>query len=198
MAQNVAVNATVSEGVVTNPVEENVNEVNNNSTNVSYQNIIKKLIASGCKRINSVRIKNVNFTEKDNYTMISFTLASTIRGFVSKDGGVTYEEGQTNTIFTSLYAIVGALKEDEELGWMANSFLENPQALNLIFNGSTVDILQQEVAAGEEFKNPFSTREDIEPQVYDHDLIINHILGFKLGKVGMKMADRLADKLMGF
>lgn len=198
MAQNVAVNATVSEGQVTNPVEENVNEVNNVSANVSYQNIIKKLIASGCKRINSVRIKNVNFTEKDNYTMISFTLASSIRGFVSNDGGVTYEEGQTNTVFTSLYAIVGALKEDEELGWMANALLENPQALNLIFNGSTVDILQQEVAAGEEFKNPFSTRTDVEPQVYDHDLIINHILGFKLGKVGMKMADRLADKLMGF
>ena len=45
-----------------------------------------------------------------------------------------------------LYAIVGALKEDEELGWMANALLENPQALNLIFNGSTVDILQQEVS----------------------------------------------------
>lgn len=198
MAQNVAENATVSEGVVTNPVEENVNEVNNTSENVSYKNIIKKLIASGCKRINSVRVKNVNFTEKDNYTMISLTLNTTIRGFISKDGGITYEEGQTNVVFTSLYAIVGALKEDEELGWMGNALLENPQALNLIFNGSTVDILQQEVAAGEEFKNPFSTNEDIEPQVYDHDLIINHILGFKLGKVGMKMADRLADKLMGF
>ena len=32
MAQNVAANATVSEGVVTNPVEENVNEVDNAST----------------------------------------------------------------------------------------------------------------------------------------------------------------------
>ena len=42
MAQNVAENATVSEGVVTNPVEENVNEVNNTSENVSYKNIIKK------------------------------------------------------------------------------------------------------------------------------------------------------------
>lgn len=198
MAQTVAINATVSEGVVTNPVEENVHEVNNASANVGYTNIIKKLIASGCKRLNSVRIKNVNFTEKDNYTMISFTLGSAIRGFVSKDGGVTYEEGQTNVIFTSLYAIVGALKEDEELGWMANALLNNPQALNLIFNGATVDILQQEISAGEEFKNPFSTRDDSEPQVYDHNLIINHVLGFKLGKVGMKMADRLADKLMGF
>lgn len=198
MAQNVNPNPGHEEVNAGNPIIIGNEGDEVQISNVSYQNIIKKLIASGCKRINSVRIKNVNFTEKDNYTMISFTLASAIRGFVSKDGGVTYEEGQTNTIFTSLYAIVGALKEDEELGWMANAFLENPQALNLIFNGSTVDILQQEVAAGEEFKNPFSTREDIEPQVYDHDLIINHILGFKLGKVGMKMADRLADKLMGF
>lgn len=198
MAQNVAINATVSEGQVTNPVEESVNEVNESSANVSYQNIIKKLIASGCKRINSVRIKNVNYTEKDNYTMISFTLASPIRGFISNDNGVTFVEGMTNTIFTSLYAIVGALKEDEELGWMANALLDNPQALNLIFNGGTVDIIQQEISAGEEFKNPFSNREDTNIQVYDHDLIINHILGFKLGKTGLKMADRLADKLMGF
>lgn len=198
----------MAQNVNPNPVDEQLNAGNptiNGSNgdevqviNVSYQNIIKKLIASGCKRLNSVRIKNVNFTEKDNYTMISFTLGNAIRGFVSKDGGITYEEGQTNTVFTSLYAIVGALKEDEELGWMGNALLENPQALNLIFNGSTVDILQQEVSAGEEFRNPFSTREDVEPQVYDHNLIINHILGFKLGKVGMKMADRLADKLMGF
>lgn len=198
MAQNVAINATVSEGQVTNPVEESVNEVNESSANVSYQNIIKKLIASGCKRINSVRIKNVNYTEKDNYTMISFTLASPIRGFISNDNGVTFVEGMTNTIFTSLYAIVGALKEDEELGWMANALLDNPQALNLIFNGGTVDIIQQEISAGEEFKNPFSNREDTNIQVYDHNLIINHILGFKLGKTGLKMADRLADKLMGF
>ena len=202
MSQNVNPVGTVNEGAVVNPVENPVkNPVENpenESVDVSYKNIIKRLIASGCKRINSIRIKNVNFTEKDNYTMISFTLASAIRGFVSKDNGTTYEEGMTNTIFTSLYAIVGALKEDEELGWMANALLDNPQALNLIFNGSTVDIIQQEISAGEEFKNPFSTREDVEPQVYDHNLIINHIIGFKLGKVGMKMADHLADKLMGF
>lgn len=191
-----------------NPVVEDVNagaavavsgtdEVQN-ASNVSYQNIVKKLIASGCKRINSVRIKNVNFTEKDNYTMISFTIANPVRGFVSNDNGITYEEGETNIIFTSLYAITGALKEDEELGWMANALLENPQAINLIFNGATVDILQQEISTGKEFTNPFSTRRDVKPQVYDHNLIINHILGFKLGRVGQKMADRFADKLMGF
>ena len=29
----------------------------------TYKNTIKKLIATGCKRINGVRIKNINFTE---------------------------------------------------------------------------------------------------------------------------------------
>ena len=144
MAQNVAKQATESENVAT----INATVESNETVNVSYQNIIKKLIASGCKRVNSVRIKNVNFTEKDNYTMVSFTLASPIRGFVSEDGGVTYQDGKTTTLFTSLYAIVGALKEDEELGWMGNALLDNPKALNLIFNGATVDIIQQEVPAG--------------------------------------------------
>ena len=163
-------------------VENGAENASNEMINVSYQNCIKKLIAAGCKRINSVRIKNVNFTEKDNYTMISFTLSTPIRGFVSNDNGVTYQEGMTNTLFTSLYAIVGALKEDDELGWMANALLDNPQALNLIFNGGSIDILQQEIAAGEQFTNPFSTRNDATVQVYDHDVIINHIIGFKLGK----------------
>lgn len=177
---------------------KNDDDDENEFAGLTYQNIIKRLVATGCKRINSIRIKNVNFTEKDNYTMISFTLASPIRGFVTNDDGATYELGKTNTLFTSLYAITGALKEDEELGWMANALLDNPQALNLIFNGATVDILQQEISAGEEFTNPFSSRTNVEAQVYDHDIIINHIIGFKLGKTGLKMADRLADKLMGF
>lgn len=175
-----------------------VNEVNDININVSYQNTIKRLIASGCKKITNVRIKNVNYTEKDTYTMVSFSIANPIDGFVSNDNGVTYEKGKTNIIFTSLYAIVGAVKEDENLAWMSNALLNNPQALNLIFNGSNVDILQQEISAGEEYVNPFSTRTDSEPQVFDHDVIINYIIGFKLGKVGERMADKLADKLMGF
>lgn len=198
MAQGKA-NAPVSEEKVVNGVNGNEGIDNNASgNNVSHQNIVKKLIASGCKRINSIRIKNVNYEEKDNYTRISFTLSSPVRGYVSKDNGATYEFGMTNTMFTSLFAITGALKEDEELSWMANALLENPQALNLIFNGSNVDILQQEISAGEEFSNPFTTKEDPTIQVYDHDIIINHVIGFKLSKVGQRMADRLADKLMGF
>lgn len=186
----------MEENVTTTQEQVNAQVENGNSNN--YQNAIKSLLANGAKRLNNVKIKNVNYSEKDNYTMVSFTLTNPIRGYVSNDNGITYTEGMTNTLFTSLFAIVGAIKEDEELGWMANALLENPQALNLIFNGATVDIIQQDIPQGTAFTNPFSTRTDVNEQVYDHDIIINHLIKFKLGKTGEKMADKLADKLFGF
>lgn len=194
---NTAVEAKtdVAATATTAPAASPATEANNV---VSHQNIIKKLIASGVKRINSIRVKNINFAEQDNYTRISFTLASAIKGFVRDEATDEYKEGTTSTLFTSLYAIAGAMKEDDNLGWMANALLERPQALNLILNGATIDVLQQEVKAGEEYVNPFSTRDDAEAQVYDHDVIINNIIGFKLSAVGQKMADKLADKMLGF
>ena len=163
---------------------------------MSYQQIIKNLIANGCKRVNSCKIKNCNCTEKDNYVMVSFTLSNPIKGFITDDDGETYKEGMTNILYTSLYAIAGCLKEDEELAWMANAIIERPNAVNLIFNGGTIDILQQEFAAGEPIRNPFSTKIDLEAVEYDHDVIVNHPIGFKLGKTGLKMADKLADMLL--
>jgi hypothetical protein len=165
----------------------------------SHVEAIKTLLANGGKRINGVRIKNVNVTEKDNYTMVSFTLANPVRGFVTEDGGITFKEGTTTTIFTSLFAIGGIMKEDEDLSWMANSLAEHPAALNLVLNGATIDIIQQDVPAGTIIRNPFSTRGDqASTNVYDHDIIINHIIKFKLGRVGEKMSERFADKLFGF
>lgn len=187
-----------TEEVVNETVETiNVSTTENMANSSQYKNIVKELMARGCKKFSNCRIKNVNFTEKDNYTMVSFTLASLVRGYVSNGNG-EYILGQTNTIFTSLYAIVGAIKEDENMAWMANALLQNPSALNLILNGANVDILQQDVISGEMYVNPFSSKTEEEGVPYDHDLIINHVIGFKLSKTGEKMADKLADKLLGF
>lgn len=161
----------------------------------SFKRIIQTLEANGCERITGIHIKNVKVTEEDNYTMVSFTLTSSIRGYVYTENG--FEVGKTNSVFTSLYAIFGTLKEDEDNAWLAYYFLSHPQALNPVLNGAQIDILQQDVMAGEEYVNPFSTKANQEPQVYDHDLIINHIISFKLSATGEKMADKLADKLLG-
>lgn len=162
----------------------------------TYQKAIKTLLASGTKKITGLKVKNVNFTEKDNYDMVSFTLSSKIRGFVSEDNGRTYKEGFTNVIFSSTYAIAGAMKEDEELSWMANYLIEHPKALPVIFNGATIDIIQKEVKEGEEYKNIFSTRDSADPITFDHAVIINNIIKFKLGKAGQIGASRLMDKML--
>lgn len=144
----------------------------------------------------------MNSKVEENHIRVSFTLATPIRGFITKDNGETWEQGKTNVIYTSLYAIVGALKEDEDLSWLANSIMkiidetQDTSILNLLFNGATIDIIQQEFSAGEEFTNPFSTKK--ETQVYDHDVIINHVVKFELSKIGNRVADRIIDKTIGF
>ena len=107
-----------------------------------YDAIIKGIIAAGGKKLPGIRVKNANFTEKDNYTMVSFTLANKVRGYVRDEETGVYKEGMTNVIFTSLFAICGALKEDDEKAWIANHLLNHPTALPLLFAGSTIDIVQ--------------------------------------------------------
>ena len=164
----------------------------------SFKDIIKDLIAAGARRYNGLRIKNVKFSEEDNYTRVTLVVHPTIPGMISKDGGLTWEPGMTNNIFTSTFALAGMLKEDEEKSWLANTLSENPQALNIILNGGSVDVIQHTVKAGVPYKNPFSTREDATETTFDHDTIINYVVGFSYGKTGAKFADVLAVKMMGF
>lgn len=161
-----------------------------------YDAIVKGIIAAGGKKISGIRVKNANFTEKDNYTMVSFTLANKVRGYVRDEETGTYKEGMTNVIFTSLFAICGALKEDDEKAWIANHLLNHPTALPLLFAGSTIDIIQSEIPAGVTYRNPFSTRENVEGVTYDHDTIINNLIRVRFGKMGEIAASRLMDKML--
>ena len=148
------------------------------------------------KKIPGIRVKNANFTKKDNYTMVSFTLANKVRGYVRDEETGTYKEGMTNVIFTSLFAICGALKEDDEKAWIANHLLNHPTALPLLFAGSTIDIVQSEIPAGVTYRNPFSARENVEGVTYDHDTIINNLIRVRFGKMGEIAASRLMDKML--
>lgn len=170
--------------------------------NSDYNKIIKNLVADGAKRLNGLKVKNVNFTDMSDqgkdYIMVSFTLCNKVPGYVMDEETNTFKEGLTNIVYTSLYAIAGAIKEDENIAWLANHLLNNPQILPLLFAGSTVDVIQQNIPAGKEYKNPFTTRENVEPQVFDHNTIINNVIKFNLGKSGNIAASRLMDKLLGF
>ena len=174
-------------------------EVNTTVESGNFKQILKDLMSTGnCRRYNDLKVKNVNISEEDNYTRVSFSVDRKIPGYVSKDNGETFSLGETNVIFSSTYALSGILKENEELSWMANALRENPKAINIIMNGGNIDVLQQNVKAGEPYHNPFTTKDDVEDTAFDRDTIINYIVGCKLGKTGQKFADVMAVKLMGF
>ncbi len=162
---------------------------------LDYASIIKALVANGGKRHKGVVVKNVNTTDKDNYTMVSFTTKSVLPAYVAEDDD--YVLGVSNIVYSSLYAIVGAMREDEDLAWMGNVLLQSPNAAQLVLSGATLDIVQVEYAAGETIYNPFTTKDEDEGVEYDHDCIINYIVGIKLSKIGEKFADKLADKMLG-
>ena len=66
--------------------------------------------------------------------------------------------------------------------------------VSLLTIGGTIDIIQQFVPVGEEYVNPFSSNP--EPMVFEHDVIINHIIGMKPGKRGLKFLDMYMEKMM--
>lgn len=161
-----------------------------------YKAAIAELKKQGGKLIKGIKVKNCNVTEKNNYVMVSFTLGQDVEGYNANEQGV-FERGERNVIFSSTFALAGMLKENDDLSWVANHLLTHPNIINLLFNGGTIDIVQLPVVAGQIYKNPFSTR-NAESDPFDHDTIINHIIGVHLGRTGEKVADKLMDKLLGF
>lgn len=196
MPQTKFENAVVEQEVPQATVQNEVIETSNDERTI--KDIIKELMAKGCKRVNDVTIKNVVVEEFDNYVRATLVTREALDAYVSDDNGATYHKGKSNNLFSSTFAIAGAMKEDEELSWMANSIIEHPNVLNLILNGSKIDVIIEEVPKGVEYINPFTTKTNPEPTTFDNDTIVKYVVGIKLGKSGQKMADKLADKLMGF
>jgi hypothetical protein len=170
---------------------------NGGTDSTTYQNIIRSIIAEGGKRINGVRVKNANITDKENYMMVSLTLTTPIKGFIPQGDG-TYKLGLTNTIFTSLYALSGAMKEDERISFLGAQIVESPRLVRMLLNGSTIDIVQQEIAQGVEYTNPFTTKEHPEPVTYDHDIIINNVIKVKLGTTGEELRREAIRLSLGY
>ena len=186
------------ENVQTETQQNAVEQVEGQKT---FKDVIKDLIANGARRYNGLKIKNVKISEEDNYTRVTLVIHPSIPGMVGRmlsDGSTEWKLGLTNNIFTSTFALAGMLKEDDEKGWLADTLAENPKAINIIMNGGTVDIIQQTVKEGVPYKNPFSTRDDVEETVFQRDTIINYVVAFKYGPNGQRFADTLAIKMMGF
>lgn len=161
----------------------------------SFEAIVRKLEKEHGRRKKCI-VKNVNYELKDTYTRVSFTLRNEVPGsrFNSETG--EWVKGMTNVIYGTTYSVGAVLKENDELAWLGNIVVTRPETMNLLFSAAEIEIIQQEIAANEIYKNPFSR--DGEPVSHDYDWTVNHIVSIKLSPVGRKVYDKLMDKILDF
>jgi len=158
--------------------------------------IINGLLKNGAKAVNGLKVKNVTVTVLENYTRLGLTLDKPVEGYVAKEDG-TFEKGETNVIFVSAFAVASVLKDNDDCAFAANHLVEHPEAMNVILSRAQIDIIQEPVTAGQEYRNPWSNNSD-NATVFDHDTIINHLTGIKLSDFSIRKLDTLADKMLGF
>lgn len=157
--------------------------------------IIAELLKNGGKSVKDLKVKNVTVTRCENYVRLGITLDKPVMGMVTKDNGVTYEEGETNVIFVSLYSITSLLKDNDDAAFAANHLVEHPEAMSIVLSRASLNIIQETVEAGTEYKNPWST--NAEATVFDHKTIITHVTDVTLSDFAVRKLDRLADSLLG-
>lgn len=157
--------------------------------------IIAELLKNGGKSVKDLKVKNVTVTRCENYVRLSITLDKPVMGMVTKDNGVTYEEGETNVIFVSLYSITSLLKDNDDAAFAANHLVEHPEAMSIVLSRASLNIIQETVEAGTEYKNPWST--NAEATVFNHKTIITHVTDVTLSDFAVRKLDRLADSLLG-
>lgn len=158
--------------------------------------IVAELIKNGATQVKDVKIKNVTVTPMDAYTRLGITLDKEVAGYRANDNG-EYEKTTTKVIFVSAFSIAALLKDNDDAAFAANHLVTHPDAMGMIMSRAKIDIIQQSVEAGAEYKNPFASEES-DSVVFDHNTIINHVVKIELSEFGLKQLDRLADRMLGF
>lgn len=164
-------------------------------TRSTFSEVVDKLLKDKTNRVyRGLMIKNVIKRETDDdYARVTLVVNSSIPGYIPQDDG-SYKRGLVSNIYTTSYAVAAVLKQDEDTAMMGNYVVEHPEIIPIILSGATINVIQTDVKADTEYFNPFTTKEDVEPYVSDHDFIVNNIYSLKLGKMGLRYIDKLLDK----
>ena len=164
---------------------------------MEVKEVVKVLLEGGAKKVSDLKVTSVKLKDMDTYMRVSLSLDKPVSGYILNEEDGTYSAGDVKTIFVSLYSLLSMLKQDEETAFAANHVANHPETIALILSGARIDLIQQPVVAGEEYKNPWSDRSDAEASIFDHDTIINHVVSVEVGKFGEKALDKLMDKMLG-
>ena len=139
-------------------------------------------------------ILNVTISDCKNWTRIGLTLNREVAGPVCDEEG-QWSMGKTRVVFVSLYSILGLLKNTNDTMAITGHIVDNPTSLQIILNGATVEILQQEIKANETYVNVF-TGEEVEHDC-DHHSLFNHLVSIEFTAKAQRAIEKIEDKLLG-
>jgi len=131
------------------------------------------------KRWNGLVIKRISFDEKANYTQVNVTLNKKIPS--TSQYAV---DGKHKTLYTNTFAIASVIRE-LPFAWLASHVIDEPECMEQILTGATIDIIQVFTPENEEFVNPFSTKANPDVYVSEEDTIRDFIVNIKLSNMGM-------------
>ena len=163
---------------------------------MEVKEVVKTLLEGGAKKVTDVKVTNVTVKALSTYVRVALTLDRKVDGYILNEEDGTYSLGEVKVVFVSLYSLLSMLKQDENTAFAANHVANHPETIALILSGARIDLIQQPVVAGEEYKNPWSDRTDAEASIFDHDTIINHVVSIEVSKFGEKALDKLMDKML--
>lgn len=176
--------------------------------------IIRECLADAkhFRRVNNLHIKNVKAfarLAKDTgrvITRLTFVVKERVPGMVVDEANLdafgmpTKKLGASNNIFTSAYAVSGAMKESAKGAIFADSVANmtavlagaaereitgNANIANTLYAGGVMDIICQFVPANTPYRNPFSSADDdAEADTFDEDRIFHHVVRLQFGEVG--------------
>lgn len=149
-------------------------------------------------KVNNVvitRIRNVNVTDMTTWQRVALTLDNPVKGYVADEDG-NYKEGETNIIFVSAFSLIAAVRETE-YACIGDFLRENPNIFKAILSRAKIEIVQEAVAEGQEYHNPFSSSED-NVSVVEHNSYYNHVTQIlEFGKIGEAIALGTIEQVTG-
>jgi len=166
------------------------------TANNSFEAIVAKLSANKENTTyRGLKVRNVVVNlDDEEYPRITLVLNQEVNGYNLE--GDKYVLGKTKNVFTTAFNIAGVLKESEDTAMLGNYIVRNPKVAENLLSGATINLVQIPVKAGEEYRNPFSTRTDADAYVSEHDWISNCVTAIKLGTIGNKVVDKLIDRIV--
>ena len=147
------------------------------------------------KKEEKASVSKVNVTDMNTWQRVALTLDVPIKGYVADEEG-NYKEGETNIIFVSSFSLIAALRETE-YACIGDYLRDNPNAIKAILSRSKIEIVQEAVAEGQEYHNPFSSNED-NTSVVEHNSYYNHVTQIlEFGKIGEAVALGIVEQVTG-